>query len=727
MKKLLSLILTITLLTGLGAPALAADKADERLAAVTQKVKQTLNLNTDGFDTFYGNMYEDSLSPVWSLSWSGNAGSLSIQADENGGVLSYNFYDSADPRPYSSDFSPTFPDGEESSARAAAAAFLKQVLDPALESVSLSPDTGIYLGTTQYNYSGSLLIHNLPSPFSYYISVRAADNTVMHFSRDSLSTKYLGGIPSSTPAVEQDAAGGQLKTTLSLRLEYVLAEDGKTAVLRYLPEYGDQYYVDAQTGKLVNLSEIYREVSESGNYGMAGDEKSAAASASADTGSGGLTGPEQKGISKLEGVLTKEELDAGLRKITQLGLSKYALSSVNYWVDQTDGSVTCNLQYARQTDEGLWRRFVSVDGKTGELQSVGSSIPWSGDGKRTAAVTADGAQKNAESFLKAYYGEDFAKLALYNDSEAVIFGDYDASYNFHYAQKENGYFYAGNYYSVGIDGTDGSVSSFGRSFNRDLAFDSADGIVAMDSAIQAYYDSYQVPLGYTAVPQQLDPNAPEYAPLIKLGYSYLYTLKLAYTLEQAKDSYVQGIDAKTGTPVISEYGSEQTSITYSDLSGHWVESQAEKLAQYNVGWLGGALNPGSMLTQFDLLCLLVSTNGYLYDPANIDQADIDKIYNVAYGMNLLKPDQRSDDKEITRGELVKLILNAGGYGEVAGLTGIFRCNYQDEKEIPAAYYGYAALAQGLGIVGGDGKGSFAASRTATRAEAVVMLYNLMSR
>ena len=79
------------------------------------------------------------------------------------------------------------------------------------------------------------------------------------------------------------------------------------------------------------------------------------------------------------------------------------------------------------------------------------------------------------------------------------------------------------------------------------------------------------------------------------------------------------------------------------------------------------------------------------------------------------------------GETVKLLLDSAGYGEVAALQGIFRCSYSDEGEIPAAYYGYAALAQGMGIVGGDTAGRFAADRTATRQEAAVMLYNYMNR
>ena len=70
-------------------------------------------------------------------------------------------------------------------------------------------------------------------------------------------------------------------------------------------------------------------------------------------------------------------------------------------------------------------------------------------------------------------------------------------------------------------------------------------------------------------------------------------------------------------------------------------------------------------------------------------------------------------------------LDCAGFGSTAKLQGIFTCSYTDREQIPADLLGYAALAQGLGIVGKDG--SFDAGRTATRAEAAVMLYNFMNR
>ena len=74
-----------------------------------------------------------------------------------------------------------------------------------------------------------------------------------------------------------------------------------------------------------------------------------------------------------------------------------------------------------------------------------------------------------------------------------------------------------------------------------------------------------------------------------------------------------------------------------------------------------------------------------------------------------------------------MLLDSLGYKQVANLPGIFRCDFSDADAIPAGEMGYAALAQGLGIVhGGDGL-DYAAGRSASRAEAATMLWQYMKR
>lgn len=90
MKKLLSLTLALMMLLGLTLPAAAAEEtSDAALARVTQTVKETLKLETEDYEEFWGSRYEDGLTGIWSLSWSGADGDLSIEALDDGTVLSY--------------------------------------------------------------------------------------------------------------------------------------------------------------------------------------------------------------------------------------------------------------------------------------------------------------------------------------------------------------------------------------------------------------------------------------------------------------------------------------------------------------------------------------------------------------------------------------------------------------------------------------------------------------
>jgi hypothetical protein len=82
---------------------------------------------------------------------------------------------------------------------------------------------------------------------------------------------------------------------------------------------------------------------------------------------------------------------------------------------------------------------------------------------------------------------------------------------------------------------------------------------------------------------------------------------------------------------------------------------------------------------------------------------------------------------LTRAECVKYIVNALGYGEVAKIPGIYQAGFADDNKIPDDLVGYVAIANGLGIIHGTGRGYFNPNSTATRVQAAVMLYNCMGR
>ena len=722
-RRLLSLTLVLVLICSLTVPAAAAQSADERLASVTAQVKKTLGLNTEEYTEFYGDLAEEILAPSWYLEWSGEDGSLSISTTEEGKILSYRLYRNSTVS-NSGTFAPSFPAGDQDSAKAAAQAFLNKVLTRG-ESVTMEARV-VRLNTTTYRFGGEILLNGLPAGLTYSISVNCEDNAITSFSRDDINGRIMGGIPSSTARTTQQQARTALRGTLALRLEYVLPDNGsKQAVLRYLPEYGDEYYVDATTGKLVNLTELAKEVEETGMAGGATNDATKEESA-AEAPEASLSKAEQQGADKLKGVLDRDALDTKARAISALGLSSYTLSSVDYTVaresnENGDTDVTATLRYGRQVNGTSWRRTVTLDAKTGKLMNVYSSARMPDEPVDRKVDTA-AAKDAAIAFLNAQCGTQFGKSELYDNINAL---DHDTriSHSFTYAQKVNGYFFPGNMISVGVDTTDGSISSYSNSFDDAVTFDSAAGILTMDQAIDAWLDTYEVRLAYIRVPAAIDYSKPEYKPLMDYGISYLYKLTLGYALN--RENYLLGIDAKTGKAVAPDWGTTDEGLSYSDIAGHWAQSKIEKLAQFGVGYTGDKFSPNAVLTQIDLIALLASTEGYIYDASSEYSAD--NLYNYAYQLGILTKSERNDKAVLTRAATVKLILNAVGYGPVAQLQGIYRTKFVDDRSIPADCYGYVALAQGLGMVAGNNSNRFLPNSNATRAQAAVMLYNLMAR
>lgn len=724
-KRLLSLFLALSVASSLALPVAAAQGAEDRLSEVTLKVKNTLDLNTDEYTEFYGDLDENILSPSWNLEWYGEGSSLSVVATEEGKILHYYRHENGTDSSSRGSFAPAFPSGDRDSARQAAQAFLNRVLTKG-ETFTMEDRGTDGLNTTAYRFQGEVLLNGLPAGLTYSISVRCEDNAVTSFYRDDQSGLVMGDVPSNRARTSAESARAKLRDTLSLRLEYVLPEANVTqAILRYLPEYGDDYYVDASDGSLVNLSELERTLAkEGGAMGGAGNSAAAKDEAAAEAPAASISKAEQEGIDKLTGVLEQGVLDRAVRAISALGLDSYTLSAVNYTVpreDEEQGTVTATLRYGRQVGGNAWRRTAVVDAKTGELIRVYSS-GWMPEEGVSRPVDSAAAQRTAEAFLREQCPTQGSKTAVYDSSNALD-GERTVSHSFTFAQRENGYFFPANSIRVEVDATDGSISAYQKNFNDSVTFESAEGILTMDQALDAWLDTYAVTLKYVHVPSAIDYSEPNYQALKDYGVAYLYRLKLGYALE--REEYLLGIDAKTGQAAVPDWPMEEDRISYGDISGHWAQGKIETLAKFGVGYQGGQFHPDRVLTQLDLVALLASTQGYVYIPGEKTAAD--DLYSYAYGLGLLDRTERDDDLILSRGEAVKLILDAMGYGPIAKLEGIFRTKFTDDSIIPTRYYGYVALAQGLGMVTGDPTGAFCHYAEATRAQAAVMLYNLLDR
>ena len=715
MKRTVSLLLAAALAGSLALPASAAEPTqDQRLAQVTQAVKDVLDLDTSAYDSFSGECYDQRLVSQWSLVWNGPAGSLSIDALEDGTVIWYSLSEETGPE-YGL---PGYPSGDPAQAQAAAQAFVDKVLEPGLESAALelSGSAG-RLGQNTFRFTGDILFHGLPSPLSCSVTVDGESGQVTRFSRDTSYGLYMGGVPSPTPAVNSGTAAERLKTSLSLKLEYVLSEeDGNRAVLRYLRDGRDEYYVDAQTGELVNLTELEGQLLDGGMGGAADEDSTAGSAPSLDN---GLSQAEQEGIQKLDGVLSSQTLDKQLREVPAYGLTGYTLDSAAYRLVEASENqkeqVLCTLRYTRAGGGEQAARTFTVDARTGAVEDLWSYLPW--EEGQTPSLTQAEAQARAEEFLADFCPDRAAGLALYRGPNPDRGAG--AQYIFTFARQENGYFFPEHAYEVAVSAEDGSVCGLSYFYEEDVTFDSPEGIVTQQQALDAWMDTYAVVLGYLQVPEALRENDPEAAPYLQLGLKAFYVLKLGYGLE--RDGACAGIDARTGQPVWLETGGN-AGPAYSDVTGHWAEDFIQRLAQYGVGYDGGVFAPGQAMTQWDMTALLFSVENYPLDPAAATAEERDEAYSAAYRAGVLTPAERSDSAPLTRSGAVKLLLNAEGLGRAAQMTDIFACNYADAEQIAPEDWGYACLAQGIGMVGSRWDGS----RPVTRAEAAVMLHNLLS-
>ena len=239
--------------------------------------------------------------------------------------------------------------------------------------------------------------------------------------------------------------------------------------------------------------------------------------------------------------------------------------------------------------------------------------------------------------------------------------------------------------------------------------------------MDAWMDTYDVTLGYLLVPRELTGTDAVTQRLTQMGLTAYYYLELGYTLEREDDC--RGIDAKSGDPMAYSWQSQEEGLSYGDVEGHWAQSDIQRLARFGVGYTGGTFQPGKVLTQWDLVCLLYSLNYYPLDPAQATEQERNDAYSAAYSMGILTRADRDDDGTVTRSRLVQYLLDAAGYGTVARLEGIFTCAYPDRASIPADELGYASLAQGLGLV----NGAYNGTASATRGQAAVMLCRLMDR
>ncbi len=156
-------------------------------------------------------------------------------------------------------YAPTLAKVTAAQAAKTAGAFLGRVLSGG-ETAALTADSAaspLHYSGADFSFSAQLKLGGVPSPIHVQLQVDSTDGAVTYFSRDDVYEALVGTLPSASPKVAAGAAASALSAAVKLELQYVDADDGTSAVLRYVPLSGDDLYVDAQTGAVVDLTSVW--------------------------------------------------------------------------------------------------------------------------------------------------------------------------------------------------------------------------------------------------------------------------------------------------------------------------------------------------------------------------------------------------------------------------------------------------------------------------------------
>lgn len=182
-------------------------------------------------------------------------------------------------------------------------------------------------------------------------------------------------------------------------------------------------------------------------------------------------------------------------------------------------------------------------------------------------------------------------------------------------------------------------------------------------------------------------------------------------------------------------------ITFTDISSHWAEASIKKSAELGFinGYGDGTFRPEDPITLAEFTTALV---GALKLPISkkssvfVDDNNWAEPYiETAIENNIILTDEYDNlkfmpSKNITRQEIAVMAVRALDKANEVGDQDFWKeisSKLTDLAEVDVKFRGYIKIANELGIVNGYPDGSFGPEKTATRAEAVVMVLNTLDK
>lgn len=663
MKKFISAILCAALFSSLSA---FAAPEEPRLEEILASVKERVG-GTDSFGEFSSDSFSNKFGTQYSFYWSdnedGNWRDMSVTCNSDGVITSYSLYNSS----HDSVDKPTINRPTRATALSAAQEALDR-LNPGQKGRLKVTDSELYESFSNDKYSFTLTRFENGIPVTSDTG-RIVLNSDLELTRFNMS--YTTGLDfvMADGAISEEEATAAFCEKIGTRLYYdkVYNTDG-TSSLRLIYDPSSELYIDARSSEPISVTSYYDAMSE--------DAVSDAATSGGGSSSNkeSFSEAEQKELEAVAGLMSAAEADAAVKKHAFFNIPKgqEAASSSLFYVKSAD-----SYRYRLTYRPSGYVIYITVDAKSGEVISF-NRMKSSAGSESVKSNTA-----TAGEIISALAPEKAAEYKIAEDStENSVF----------YTRYVNGIEFPENTIHIAFF-EDKSPSSYYISYD-DLDFPSPDGIISAEEAFSLVKNHSEYRLCYVS-----DYESEKIIPVYALSSQVL-------------------IDAFTGTAV---YGSSpERGGEYSDLNGHFAEDKIKTLAKYGIFFDGTEFKPDEPITQRDYAALLAVVF-FCNDAELLRGGETVKTVYSALPFGLF--DSSCAEQTLTRLEAAELMVQAMGAEEYAKLSGIYSPLYNDVTD----GLGYVNILTGMGVISGDGAGSFRPAKMLTRAEAAVMIYNYLAR
>ena len=690
--------------------------SDNSMETALIAVKGLIGVDDDVFTDFsYSSSYSSygtSEGVIWSFTWT-DLKNAHIYASATADGLLLNFWKySGEEKSFG------FAEISKEAAIAKAAAFIKEA-NPDTYSYYKSPqDVNLNINSKDYRVIYYAEVNGYSFNPSYIsVQVNKFNGEVTGYDTSNINPVKFS-FEDASSVIGEDAAISAYAEKIGLNLEYASFYNYENNKLTVFPVYrfgsrGDKY-ISAVTGDVVNyVFDRGSSVETAASYGAAAPSPSAMNEA-ADSGGGGsresLTPDEISAIEKVSSFISSEQ---ALQKLldtmglTGLDLSEFRDQYISLNRDYFNRDRYCYDIYMYKTNMYPGKEYgvdavgddeiVNISGRVDAASGRVISFSFGYDygiqyAEREPVYTVEQAKASVEEFLKKEAAAEFAgsKYEETESIEAVPYSYRSGNYHMQYIRHENGVPFRNNGISVVFNAHTGRITNYSLSWYENVTFPGIGGVLQARQALAAFVAQNGSSINYITV------GGGDAALVYEFNKSEFvdpYTGKaLGYNGELWKD--------------------ETVAPAYDDIKGHWNEEVIQKLLDNGVVKWSGSFEPEKTMTQLEFLEYLMLVEPYSY-------------YRDALAFFMdRKIDIEADANTIvTRQEAVRIVVEYLGYGKLAQQHIWFVYPFSDS--ISDGYKGYVTICYMLGVISGESGRAFNPESSITRAQAALMLHNLI--